>query len=139
MSYATLPDLVLAFGEQSIIDLTDRADPPAGAVDAEVAARALADAVGEMEGYLGVRYSLPVTAQPERLRAVCCDLARYRLCGDRVTDEVRVRYEDAVRWLKDISAGRAILAGALPPAGGAPAATLVQVAPGRKVFKGGVL
>lgn len=137
MSYATLADLVLAFGEQALIDLTDR--DSLGGIDTDVAARALVDSEAEMNGYLGVRYQLPITVQPERLRAVCCDLARYRLCGDRVTDEVRARYEDAVRWLRDIAAGKALLPGAAVPPAGAPAAQFVQAIPGRKVFGGGLL
>ena len=137
MSYALLADLVLAFGEQSIIDITDRAGT--GIVDSSVATRALVDASAEIDGYLGVRYAVPVVVQSERLRAVCCDLARYRLSGDRVTDEVRARYDDAVRWLRDIAAGKSILAGAAAPASKASAAQLVQIAPGRKAFSGGIL
>lgn len=137
MPYATTADLIARFGEQSIIDLTDRADPPAGVVDAAVVAAALADAHAEIDGYLAVKYQVPVTASADRLRAVACDLTRYRLHGDRVTDEVRTRYEDAVRWLRDIAAGRAVLPGAIAPDGGS-AANLVEVVPGRKVFGGGL-
>ena len=137
MNYATQDDLVLAFGEQAIIDLTDRDN--LGWIEPDVVARALTDASAEMDSYFGVRYVLPVTAQPERLRAVCCDLTRYRLCGDRVTDEVQARYDIAVRWLRDIAAGKAILTGADTPASGAPASQLAVAAPGRKVFGGGLL
>lgn len=134
MSYATLDDLVLAFGEQTIIDLTDRADPPAGSMDAAVASRALEDATADINSYLGVRYATPVSVQRELLRACCCDIARYRLCGERVTDEVHARHENAMRWLRDIAAGRALLAGAQTPAAGAPADGLSYVQGGRKVF-----
>ena len=139
MSYATIEDLVLGFGEQAIIDLTDRSDPAAGEIDASVVARALSDAEAEMDGYLGVKYKLPVTAQTDRLRAVSCDLAHYRLCADRITDEVRARYEDAVRWLRDIAAGRAVIVGAAPPDGGASADRFVTAVTGRRVFVGGPL
>jgi phage gp36-like protein len=139
MTYATQADLVIAFGEQTLIDLTDLVDPPTGEIDSGSVDRALADSVAEMDGYLCVKYVTPVTAQPDRLRAVCCDLARYRLCGDRVTEVVRTRYEDAVRWLRDIAAGRTQLVGAVVPAGGAPDAQFSQVAPSRKVFRGGLL
>ncbi len=139
MTYATQEDLVIAFGEQSIIDLTDRADPPTGQIDADVVTRALADATAEMDGYLATQYTVPVTAQPERLRAVCCDLTRYRLCGDRITDEVRARHDDAIVWLRDIAAGRTVLVGANAPQGGAPVAQLTTAVLGRKVFGGGLL
>lgn len=135
--YATVTDLVDRFGEPELIDLTDRAQPPAGTIDASVADAALADACGEADAYLGVRYSLPVTAPvPLVLVAVVCDIARYRLYENRATEEVRQRYEDAVRWLRDVSRGAAVLPGAADAAGDAAGLAMV-VQPGRKVFGGG--
>lgn len=136
--YATLTDLITRFTEQSLIDLTDRADPPAGVIDENVINSALADAQAEMDGYLAVRYTLPVTTSTDRLRAVMCDMVRYRLHGDRVTDEVRVRYEDAVGWLRDVGAGRVVLPGAAQPVNAAPAQT-VEFVSGPKLFGRGLL
>ncbi len=138
MSYATVTDLVARFGEAELIGITDRADPPAEAVDADVADAAIADAVGEIDAYLGVRYALPVSPVPAHLVAVTCDIARYRLHGSRVTDEVRQRYEDGLRWLKDVAQGRALLVGAPAATNGATSAALAEVVQaGRKVFGGG--
>jgi len=135
--YATVTDLVDRFGESELIDLTDRAQPPAGMIDADVAGKALADACGEADAYLGVRYSLPLTAPvPLVLVAVVCDIARYRLYENRATEEVRKRYEDAVRWLRDVSRGAAVLPGAAQATGEAAGLAMV-VQPGRKVFGGG--
>jgi phage gp36-like protein len=134
--YATATDLVDRFGESELIDLTDRAQPPAGMIDADVADKALADACGEADAYLGVRYTLPVTAPvPLVLVAVVCDIARYRLYENRSTEEVRKRYEDAVRWLRDVSRGAAVLPGAAAATGEAADLAMV-VQPGRKVFRG---
>lgn len=138
MAYATTADLVTRFGEAELIDLTDRASPPANVVDAGVAAGAIADAVGEIDAYLGVRYALPVSPVPAHLVAMTCDIARYRLHGSRVTDEVRARYEDAVRWLKDVAQGRALLPGAAAASNATTAALAEVVQPGRKVFGGGL-
>lgn len=139
MTYATTADMVGHFGEREMVDLTDRAQPPAGVIDAEVASMAIADACGEADAYLGVRYSLPVTAPlPPMLVAVVCDIARYRLHEDRPTEEVRKRYEDAVRWLRDVSRGAAVLPGAAAATGHA-AALAAVVQSGRKVFGGGFL
>lgn len=138
MTYAAVADLVTRFGEAELIDLTDRADPPAGVIDMAVADGAIADAVGEIDAYLGMRYALPVSPLPSLLVMVTCDIARYRLHGSRVTEEVRARYEDAVRWLRDVSQGRAALPGANVANGTTTAALAEVVQPGRKVFGGGL-
>lgn len=137
MAYATVADLVTRYGEAELIDLTDRADPPVGVVDADVADGAIADASGEVDAYLGVRYALPVSPVPAHLLTAVCDIARYRLHGNRVTDEVRTRYEDAIRWLKDVAQGRALLPGATAASGTTTAALAEVVQAGRKVFGGG--
>ena len=109
MPYATAADLVARFGEEELVQL---ADPQGtGAWDAGIVNQALADASAEMDAYLAERYAVPVPASDLVVR-ICCDIARYRLWEDRASDEVRRRYEDAVRMLRDIAAGRAALPGA---------------------------
>lgn len=141
MAYCTTADLIAEFGEQSLIDLTDRADPPAGVVDAVTLGRAIAAADAEIDGYLATRYLVPIAPVPVRLVGVACDIVRYRLHADRVTDDSPVlrRYRDAVAWLKDLAAGRAVLPGAAGPATAPPAGGLAEVVQsGRKVFGGGL-
>ena len=58
MAYATLQDLISAFGERKLVQLTDRAEPPADLVDAQVAAEALGYADNLIDGYLAARYVL---------------------------------------------------------------------------------
>ena len=56
-------------------------------------------------------------------------IAWYRLHTDRAADkDLRIRYEDAVRWLRDVSAGRASLPG-VATSGTAPTVGMVYVAP----------
>ncbi len=114
--YATLADLTARFGEQEIIQLTDRANPPAGTADQAVADKALADADAEIDVYVGAKYALPLPSVPDVLRRLCCDIARYRLYEDRATDEVRMRYEDALGLLDRIARGVVSLGIAEPPA-----------------------
>ena len=111
MSYATQQDMVDRFGEVEVINLTDRADPPAGVIDADVLARALDDAADEIDAYVGNRHPLPLVSVPRVLVRVACDVTRYRLSDDCgvLTEEVEYRYKDAVRFLRDISAGRVSL------------------------------
>ncbi|GIX17702.1 MAG: hypothetical protein KatS3mg119_1888 [Rhodothalassiaceae bacterium] len=126
--YAQLQDLIDRVGAREITELTDRADPPAGAIDASVAERALADADAEIDGYLAARYDLPLSPVPAVLTRLATDIARYRLWDDRAPEEVRQRYEDAVRLLREIADGRHRLPVSAPQAAGAGPA---WAAPGR--------
>jgi len=116
MAYATVADLVARYGEQEIIQLTDRAGT--GVIDAAVANAALADATAEIDAYLSRRWQLPLASTPALIRQLCCEIARYRLWEDQASDEVRRRYEDAVRLLRDLAAGRADLGEAAAAAHG---------------------
>lgn len=105
--YCTLQDLVDAFGRDTIQQLTDRADPPVGAIDETVAERAIRDASETIDAYLSGQYSLPFAVVPGPLRRVACDLAHYYLfAGTEVPDGVRQRYEDAERFLAAVSQGK---------------------------------
>lgn len=103
MPYATPDDLEARYGADELVQLTDRVG--AGVPDADVVARALADADAEIDGYLASRYSLPLEHTPTMLARIACDIARYRLWEDRASDEVRRRYEDARRVLEAIARG----------------------------------
>lgn len=108
MTYATQQNLIDRFGEDELIQLTDRGN--LGVIDATVVSRALADADARINGYLAVRYSLPLSAPlPTELERLACDIARYALYEDRVTEIVEKRYQDAIALLRDVSAGRAEL------------------------------
>lgn len=112
MSYATQADMVLAFGDEELIQLTDRAQPPVGAIDASVLARALSAADGLANNYLAVRYTVPLASVPAVLVEACCDIARYELARGpslRATEEIEKRYNQRVAWLKDLSRGHATL------------------------------
>lgn len=108
MSYGTVADLVARFSETEIAQLSDVEDRET--VNDAVASAALTEASGEIDSYLGARYALPITdTVPDRLKAVCLDIARYRLYDDHPTATVRQRYEDAIAWLKLIADGRIAL------------------------------
>ncbi|PKN07499.1 MAG: DUF1320 domain-containing protein [Deltaproteobacteria bacterium HGW-Deltaproteobacteria-8] len=130
MPYATVADLLAAFGEQEVIALADREDT--GAVDDTVALEALERASSEADTYLAARYQLPLSSTPKALVAVVCDMARYRLTGGETTETtpIATRYRAAVAWLKDVAAGRAVLPSvAATPAGGG-----VEFCTGRRDF-----
>lgn len=115
MSYVAQTDLESAFTAQEIAQLTAGGRDVSDACDA---------ASQEADSYLATRYAVPVTATPlpEHLVQSVCDIARYRLYAGAADPEVQNRYAQAVAWLKDVSAGRALLPG-VPLSAGDGAAT----------------
>lgn len=103
MPYATQADLVTRFGEQELIEQTDRV--ACASIDPAVVARVLDDASAIIDGYLAGRYVLPLDTVPALLVSLCGDLARYALYADAAPDIVRDRQKDAISRLKDIAAG----------------------------------
>lgn len=107
MAYASAADLIDRFGEPELVQLTDTTQ--SGVVDAGRLALELDSASGQMDMYLGARNPLPLTSitqgQASELTRLCCDIARYRLWNDRASDEVRIRYQDAIGVLEMIAKG----------------------------------
>ena len=101
--YCTQQDLVDRFGETELIQLTDTTG--SGAIDATAVARAIADAEGEINTYLAKVVSLPLSPVPTIVTAAACDMARYRLYRDQLTEPVTQRYKDAIRLLGVIARG----------------------------------
>lgn len=122
MPYVTQQQLIDRFGEGELIQLTDRAN--AGAINAQVLAQAITDAGAEIDGYIASRYPVPSNPAPAILTLYCGDIVRYRLYDDAATEEVRRRYEDAVKFMRLVADGKVRL-GADAPAtvGGAEMAT----------------
>ena len=107
--YATREDMVSAFGAKECISLTDR--EYVGAIDDDVLNGALTQASAEIDSYLCGRYPVPWTDEPRVLVGRCCDITRYLLCGagTQMTEEIRLRYEDAIRYLERVADGRITL------------------------------
>lgn len=112
MTYATRDDMIQAFGEDELIELTDRAET--GEMDNTVIAAALAAAAAEIDGYVGRVADLPLATVPANLRQVALAIARYRLDTTQSEGRVRLDYEDALSTLTQISKG--IIALDLPSA-----------------------
>ncbi|ODR93528.1 hypothetical protein AUC70_11730 [Methyloceanibacter stevinii] len=105
MTYTTQAILAERFGERSLVDLTDRAVPATGVVDADVIDRALADADAVIDGYLKGRYSLPLSETPPLLVDIASAIAFYKLHVRSPDEKVKDDYNDALAKLKDISRG----------------------------------
>lgn len=105
--YCEIADFITTFGEQESIAVTNLYTPGAIAVDESNLEQALIDASAMIDGYIQNRVTLPLTDLqiPATLKACCADIARYRLDRNRCREEVRIRYEDWIAWLKDVSKG----------------------------------
>ena len=133
MAYVTSDDFIQRFGQGELIDLTDLDDD--GVADAEVLQGRIDDAAAEIDGYLCIRYAVPVSPVPDRIRDLACDILRYKLYGDAPTEHVRKRYEDALRYLRDVSAGNAALVGVAMVSNGG--VGQVEMVSGGRVFERG--
>lgn len=104
MSYCTYNDLLLNFGEQELTHVADRDRD--GVADTGVFDDGIAFATDLIDGYLRNRYALPLSTVPHNLVGIACDIARYRFYQDQPTELVVLRYDAAIKWLRDIADGR---------------------------------
>lgn len=105
--YCTQADLDARFGADEILQLTDRdAD---GVADTGVLDVAIADAGTTIDTYIAKRYDLPLAEIPAALVKVACDMVRYALHKEDPPDRVAASQKDAMTFLRDVAAGRAVL------------------------------
>lgn len=103
MPYATKADMIARFGEDELIQISDREG--LGVFSDANFAQAQKDGDGEIDGYLQGRYPLPLVHVPSALCRIACDLYRYYLYTPRTTEEVEKRYDNAVKFLKSLAKG----------------------------------
>lgn len=118
MSYASLEDLIERAGETEILQIADRDDD--GVPDPDVVEAALVHAVNTVNGYVAVKYLLPLTAVPDLVRTWSVSIARYFLHRYERPEYVVQDYKDAISALGQVAAGRLAIPDAegLTPAAG---------------------
>lgn len=92
---------------------------PSRAVDDEWPIDGFLDAASRVvDSYLATRYAVPFTVWPPSITQCVCKIAAWEyVSGQRGRqpggpDEViRLRFEDAMRWLREVSAGKVSLIG----------------------------
>jgi phage gp36-like protein len=109
MIYVSPADIETYIGAEAFMLLCDRDD--SGAVDTSDAEAACSNASSLADSYIA-RW-LPITVAPQVLKQHVMDIAVYLLAGNNRTDDQRVRYEDALKWLRHVQAGDASLG--IPP------------------------
>lgn len=119
MAYSVLADLYEKISEQELILLTD--DIGAGAINTDRIEETSAAAAAEIDGYVGVRYLVPVVAPiPALLKLLSIDIQIYRLYGRRARPQKVIDdYKEAMRKLEHIAKGMLTLGIPPPPAAGA--------------------
>lgn len=131
MGYAAKQDLIDRYGDEELIQLTDRSR--LGQIDDTVIGMALADADDEIEPYIAARYTVPLATVPKSLVRIACSIARYRLYDEAVPDRIAQDYKDAVRFLEGVAKGMLQLGP--DSAGAAPAVSNgAEVQSGGRVF-----
>jgi phage gp36-like protein len=105
MAYCTQSDLLELISEDDLIQLTD--DAGMGIVDSSVVDRAISDADAEIDSYCGTKYDVPFSPVPVMVRKLSVDISIYNLFARRrgAPEDRKERYNNAIRFLKDVSKG----------------------------------
>lgn len=108
MAYCTQADIEKLMPRQELAELTtESGDMPA----AEVVTEGIVRAEAEIDSYLGVRYQLPLSTVPARVKSLAVDIAIYYLYSRRsAVPQVREQnYQNALHYLQEVAAGRALV------------------------------
>lgn len=98
--YITRDELIDRFGQREIERLENNINDP------QAVQTAITDAVDVVNGYLSAAEALPLAMIPASVKRVAAVMVRYYLYKDKPTEQVRTDYEDAIRWLEQVSSGK---------------------------------
>lgn len=113
MGYCSKEDIDKLYGTDLLVKIADYDRD--GEPDPDVVQSGI-DAADEIcDAYLSAQYTIPVSPTPGIVKNCAIDIAVYKIALGRTgrTDEMRVRYEDALAILEKISTGKVGLG--LPP------------------------
>ena len=111
MSYATPQNIINRYPNRDLVQLTNE-DPTVTTINTAALQQALDDASAEIDGYLGGRFTLPLTDVPVVLNRLACDVAIYRLQSLRPIHDLadaKAKYEKAITFLQEVSDGKRTL------------------------------
>lgn len=104
--YISRDDLMTLFGESEIIKLERNISFDNGIESTE---QVIKNATEEVNGYLAVRYNLPLNSVPERLKQCVAVIVRYRLYKNKAPEQVQWDYEQEIKWLNQVASGKIML------------------------------
>lgn len=111
--YCTLADIQSQLRDDVIIRLSD--DDNLGQIDTTKVDASIASSSSEIDGYVQMRYPLPLSTVPPILKKLSADIAIYNLFSRRGFDEstadkvVVDRYKGAIRFLEKVATGAVTL------------------------------
>jgi phage gp36-like protein len=112
MTYCTLTQLEDRYGLPLLLQVSDRSDVYPTAPDADLFARAIADAEGIIDGYVRTRYALPLAQVPALLTDLAQRIAIYTAHSSVASEKIRTDYTDAIKLLEKIASGLVTLSAA---------------------------
>lgn len=108
MAYCSLNDLYQICPETDIIQLTD--DESLGEVVTSIVEDCIEYADTLINSYLSGKYTVPLSTVPDLVKQLSIDLSVFRLYSRRLSlqmpEGLTARYNEAIRLLRDIQAGR---------------------------------
>ena len=119
MSYATQANVERALGGAAV--LAQLLDPTGmGTPDAATVSEVLDRADAEVNSAIQIAIQLPLATVPNAVVFAATDVAAYLAWtygsrGQAVPDDIRLRYEAALRWLDDIASRKRTLGSAVKP------------------------
>jgi phage gp36-like protein len=141
MTYATVADLINRYSAEELAQVADRGIPrivtpelltavanqtsldgftaeQLAAADAAIDSInvALNDATDTIHSYLAARYGMPLASVPPIITRTVCDLARYYLFKDQVTERMTQAHNAATKWLEQARDGKVTIG--IAPIGG---------------------
>ncbi len=131
-AYCAATDLTNRYGALALLQVSDRDGD--GVADAGVVDAACTDATELMDGYLGKRYTLPLSPVTGIVLGWACAIAWYKLFLSP-PDNVVAAYKDALAQLADARDGKLILqCDGVPDAATPVSGDVVAVAGAPRVF-----
>ena len=118
MAYSTQADILARISPEELSQLTSEAE---GVIDSSIVDEMIATADGEIDGYVAVRYSVPLEDPPKLIKVCSISIALYRLFERRsnrlggINDAIKSGYENAIHTLKAIAGGKLSLGVDPPP------------------------
>lgn len=104
MAYLIKADMQELFGDEELVQLTDRVS--GGVIDDVVLDKAITFAEDVIDAIVPKSIRPGKTALVTNLAA---DIARWRLYDDLAPEHVQRRYDEAMKMLRDVAAGKASL------------------------------
>ncbi|TAK63654.1 MAG: DUF1320 domain-containing protein [Bacteroidetes bacterium] len=117
MAYSTKADILSYCSPEELAQLSSE---QGDIVDDKVVGKAITDADSEIDSYLAVRFTVPVSPTPARVNQLSSQIALYNLYSRRpaitMNDTVETNYNNAVKFLQKVSEGSASIGIDPPPA-----------------------